>query len=165
MPQWHAWRLEPSAQAVMPLANTTEAELLQRLARTRSSFADQTVGEYRWMIELDRRLVGTVALRDVSWTHRVGELAYMLTESARRRGIGTLAVGEVVDRAFGEAALHRIWLRTTKENVPSRKLAERLGFQFEGTLRAHVVIQGRRVDEVLYGLLRPEWQARRAAGQ
>ena len=27
-------------------------------------------------------------------------------------------------------------------------------------MREHYLIQGRRVDEVIYGLLRPEWEAR-----
>ncbi len=146
----------------MPLENATQAELLQRLAQTRSSFADASAREYRWMVELEGRLVGTVALREVSWSHRVGELAYMLTESVRGRGLGTLAVGELVRRSFEDAGLRRLWLRTSGANVASQRLAERLGFRREGVQREHVVIQGRAVDQVFYGLLRDEWRSHHA---
>jgi ribosomal-protein-alanine N-acetyltransferase len=45
------------------------------------------------------------------------------------------------------------------DNTASWRLLERLGFCREGLLREHYVIQDRRVDEFVYGLLRPEWQS------
>jgi ribosomal-protein-alanine N-acetyltransferase len=40
---------------------------------------------------------------------------------------------------------------------------EKLGMQREGVLRAHRVIAGERSDEVVYGVLRVEWEKRSAA--
>ena len=43
------------------------------------------------------------------------------------------------------------------DNIASCRLLERLGFQREGLLREHYLIEGEPVDEVLYGLLRPDF--------
>lgn len=160
VPVWNRWRAEASSRALMPLDDVPDDDLLRRLAWTRSDFSQRSVTQYRWIVEADGAPVGTVVVKDVSWTHLVGEVGYMLSEAARGRGIGTAAIGQLVDKAFGEGGLHRLWLLTATTNEPSRRLAERLGFRHEGVLREHVLVQNRRMDQAVYGLLRSEWQPR-----
>jgi ribosomal-protein-alanine N-acetyltransferase len=44
-----------------------------------------------------------------------------------------------------------------EENQASRRVLEKLGFQEEGLLREHYIINGTPVNEVLYALLKHEW--------
>jgi RimJ/RimL family protein N-acetyltransferase len=41
-------------------------------------------------------------------------------------------------------------------NTPSRRVLEKTGFQAEGLLREHYLIDGMPVNEVIYGLLRKD---------
>jgi ribosomal-protein-serine acetyltransferase len=52
-------------------------------------------------------------------------------------------------------------IRCEPENRRSRAIPERLGFREEGTLREVQRIGDRRTDLVVYGMLAPEWNARR----
>ena len=45
----------------------------------------------------------------------------------------------------------------------ARRAATRLGFAYEGTLRAHLVVKGRRRDTAMFSILEEEWPARRTA--
>jgi RimJ/RimL family protein N-acetyltransferase len=46
-------------------------------------------------------------------------------------------------------------------NAPSCRAAARLGFTYEGTLRAHYVMKGRRRDTAFYSIMEDEWPTHR----
>ena len=156
---WHAWRAEADSQRFNPLFPLTVEELERRLrVHAASDLADRRRTEYRWMVEAGGELVGTVSAMNASWSMGYVEIGYMLAESHRRRGLGTRAVALLVEKLFRETNLHRVYATVSVENAASIRLLERLGFTREGVMREHYLIQGRRVDEVIYGLLRHEWE-------
>ena len=156
---WTRWRAEPASQRFNPLLPLALAELADRLSNYYSSdLRDRTRTEYRWMIQLGDEVIGTVSAMNPSWNMGYIEIGYMLAASHHGRGWGTRAVTLLVDKLFRETDLYRIFATISVENIASIKLLERLGFTREGLLREHFVIQGRRVDEVIYGLLRHEWK-------
>lgn len=57
--------------------------------------------------------------------------------------------------------LHRISAAIGPDNYASISVAERLGMQYEGTIRHHVFTSGAWRDSRLYSLLAPEWKERR----
>jgi len=63
--------------------------------------------------------------------------------------------------AFCEMQLHRVWADTDPRNSPSIRVLERLGFRREGLLREHYWVQGEPQDGLVYGLLGSEWQQKR----
>lgn len=159
---WQRWREQPSSQRFNPLLPLPVDYLARRLATVcTGDLADRSRGEYRWVVVADGEPVGTVAAVAPSWSMGHAEISYMLAESHHRRGLGTRAVRLLVDKLFGETDLHRLYALISPENIASARLAERVGFRLEGRMREHYLIQGRRVDELLYGLLRPDWEARR----
>ena len=156
---WMRWRGEAASQRFNPLLPLPLEELAERLSNYYSSdLRDRARAEYRWMIQLGDEVIGTVSAMNPSWNMGYVEIGYMLAASHHGRGWGTRAVALLVDKLFHETNLYRLFATISVENVASIKLLERLGFTREGLMREHYVIQGRRVDEVLYGLLRPEWQ-------
>jgi RimJ/RimL family protein N-acetyltransferase len=76
--------------------------------------------------------------------------------AARGRGVMTRALALVLDWAFGELALERMELTALPENQAVPHLAAKFGYVFEGTMRGRNFERGRRVDLLLWGLLREE---------
>ncbi len=157
---WMRWRNETASQRFNPLLQLTLEELAQRLSSYYGSdLTDRTRAEYRWIVQLGDEPVGTVSAMNPSWHMGYVEIGYMLAESHQGRGLGTRAVALLVEKLFRETELHRVFGTVSVENIASIKLLERLGFVREGVLRQHFLIQGRRIDEVVYGLLRHEWKS------
>jgi RimJ/RimL family protein N-acetyltransferase len=86
-------------------------------------------------------------------------VGYWLLPEARGRGLATRAVRLVSLWALGDLGLARLGLYAEPWNRASHRVAERSGFQLEGTLRAYAEIDGRRVDFVSYSLLPSDLEA------
>lgn len=108
---------------------------------------------------VDGELAGVLSLHYIN--HVVGrtELGYWLAARFEGRGVMTRAVRGLLPLLFEEYRLNRIEIRCHPENVRSRAVAERLGFRYEGTLRAmHAGGDGEPADAMVYGLLRDDWE-------
>ena len=160
---WLSWRRETSARRF--LDEQSRERLMARLRSTSSDLRDRQVSEYRWMIEFEDKLAGTVSLRNLSGTLGDGDLGYLVAERFQGRGLATRAMSLLIDKAFTERDLHRLSIRTARDNEGSSRLAVRLGFKHEGTLREHYLREHHRVDQLVYGLLRSEWDKTRTAAR
>ena len=63
----------------------------------------------------------------------------------------------MLDLAFGELRLQRIWLRVFDYNPRARRSYEKAGFQFEVELRHARFHRGRYHDEHLMAIVRDDW--------
>jgi len=75
------------------------------------------------------------------------------------RGLGTEALTLWIDYLFGSSSIHRLALETWSFNPRMARVAEKVGFQHEGTLREAQEWQGLWLDKLQFGLLRQEWEA------
>ena len=69
----------------------------------------------------------------------------------------------LVDYLFGARKVNRISLVIVPENAPSRRVAEKCGFQLEGTARGAFFNGVRSLDVLIYSLLRDDprpWRKR-----
>jgi [ribosomal protein S5]-alanine N-acetyltransferase len=69
----------------------------------------------------------------------------------------------LVDYLFGARKVYRISLVIVPENALSRRVAEKCGFQLEGTVRGAFFNGGRSLDVLIYSLLRDDprpWRKR-----
>lgn len=106
----------------------------------------------------DGPLLGSCQLHDLHPIHRTAELQIRIgAPSARGRGVGTAAVRQLLALAFGDLALHRVFVHVFATNGPAIALYEKVGFRHEGTLREAALIDDRRVDVRVMGILRAEW--------
>jgi ribosomal-protein-alanine N-acetyltransferase len=158
---WMALREEPASRRLVPLEPASRESLLKRLQDATHDLGDPQATSFRWMVEWDGRLIGTVSARELSRFHGRVEIGYMLSSAWHGRGLGTRAVASVLARLFEWPFLHRVWLTTAADNLASQALARKLGFTHEGVMRGHYLIEGQRKDQQVWGLLRPEWAARR----
>lgn len=103
------------------------------------------------------KLIGTCQLHSISSVHRSAELQIRLGDVAERgHGYGTEAVRLLLDFAFKDLNLHRVYLHVFATNRPAIRVYEKVGFVREGTLRQAAHIDGRYEDVLVMGILRPE---------
>jgi RimJ/RimL family protein N-acetyltransferase len=89
------------------------------------------------MLEADTaRLVGVCGLHRPDWGTPKLEVGYWCRTSALGNGYVTEAVQAVCEHAFERLGAVRLAIVTDRENLPSRRVAERCGFALEGTLRS-----------------------------
>jgi len=83
------------------------------------------------------------------WT---AELGYAVAEAARGRGVASEALRRLTDWAFAQGIL-RAELIISPDNEGSKRVAERAGYTYEGTLRSKHFKQGRREDQEVWSRL------------
>jgi RimJ/RimL family protein N-acetyltransferase len=84
--------------------------------------------------------------------------AYLGT--ARGAGVGTAAVEQLLDLAFGSLALNRVFLRVLTSNPRAVRFWRDCRFVEEGRAREETWIAGKSVGSIWFSMLRREWPAR-----
>lgn len=103
-------------------------------------------------------LIGTCQLHSISRVHRSAELQIRLGEVAqRRKGYGTQAVSLLLDFAFKDLNLQRVYLHVFQNNLAAIRAYEKVGFITEGVLRRAAFINGKYVDVLVMGILAEEY--------
>lgn len=93
----------------------------------------------------------------------VVELGIQLySPSERGRGYGTEAIRLITEWLFESGAAERVQLSTAAGNAAMRRVAEKLGFLFEGVMRGFMPVGDRREDFALYAITKNEWRAKRS---
>lgn len=87
------------------------------------------------------RLLGRVALRDMTLGDGVAEVAYWTVPAARGLGVATRAVTALTRWAFDDIGFHRLELNHAVANEASCRVAGKSGFTFEGTKRSALLHQ------------------------
>jgi RimJ/RimL family protein N-acetyltransferase len=153
-----AWRRQPSMVRHNPLQPMTAEELEHMLESAGSDLSDLRKHQtFRWFVEYEGSVVGSVSLKNISHSMGYGEIGYGISETHHNRGIGTTAVSELVRKVFIETPLRKLLAFVHDANHASCKLLDKVGFQQEGFLREHYVINGQPANEILYGLVKRDW--------
>jgi RimJ/RimL family protein N-acetyltransferase len=106
-----------------------------------------------WAIE-HGRLIGEIRLHTINLTDRRASLAIGIADvAALGRGLGTEAIGLVVNHAFGTMGLHRLAVRVLAFNERAVRAYQRCGFRVEGREREAALIDGAWHDDLIMGLL------------
>ena len=108
-------------------------------------------------IEVDGGPVGVIGVEVRDDVERLsGEIGYWIGEPFWGRGIASEVIPAVVDYAFGELDLVRVYALVFDYNRASARVLEKSGFVREGILRRSGIKHGRIVDRRLYARLRRE---------
>jgi ribosomal-protein-alanine N-acetyltransferase len=110
---------------------------------------------------VDRTMIGVARL--AVGEHRSGQVGFALRPDHWGRGLGTEAVGALLELAFGRLHLHRVWGARSPDNVASARVMTALGMAEEGRIRHHVFVRGAWRDSVVHAILEDEWLAARAS--
>lgn len=104
-------------------------------------------------IVLDGDVVGGIGIGFNSYGYKAS-IGYWMSATARGKGTCTRALRLLARHALDERGLQRVDLVTDPDNLASQRVAEKVGFQREGVLRAHLRHpDGRIRDSVMFSLL------------
>ncbi len=105
-------------------------------------------------------LIGTAGFNWWDRDNRCAEIGYDLNRHYWGQGLMTEAVHAMLRWGFSHMALNRIEADTTEGNIGSIRVLEKCGFTHEGTMHERHFAQGRFWDNLRYGLLRRDYEAR-----
>lgn len=97
-------------------------------------------------------VLGAIALTNNQRSNQ-GEIAYWIGEPYWGKGYATEAARAIVQFAFEEKKLHKVFARYFSTNPASGKVMEKIGMKKEGVLKEHVLKDGEYKDLVHYGII------------
>ncbi len=103
-------------------------------------------------------ITGWLTLMDIQPKNAAIELGHIwFAPAMQRTRAATEAMFLLLRLAMDDLGYRRMVWKCNALNAPSRRAAERLGFTYEGTLRAHMVTKGRLRDTAFFSILEGEW--------
>ncbi|MGR8010644.1 GNAT family N-acetyltransferase [Streptomyces hypolithicus] len=102
------------------------------------------------------RLVGYARLALDPHQQRAATIGFALRSDAWGIGYGTETVHLLLDLAFDDLDLHRVWAARAPKNEASAKTLLAAGMTEEGRIRGHVFVRGAWRDSLVYGVLKEE---------
>jgi ribosomal-protein-alanine N-acetyltransferase len=105
------------------------------LARNLAAYAEHGYGGHAVVEKASGRLVGSCGLAPPSESMPEVELGYLFSRDCWGKGYATEAAGACLRYAFEELRLPKVVARVTPEHAPSRRVLEKIGFEFEGLRR------------------------------
>lgn len=115
---------------------------------------------YRWaIIEKDcGECIGQIAYFLVDSKNHFAEIEYCIGSAFQCRGYATEATKAVISFGFEEMNLHKVQICTKTINKPSKRVIEKCGFTYEGTLRDYFCMNGEYVGRHYFSILRSEYE-------
>ena len=107
-----------------------------RCRKAEANFVGRTDLAYLAFDKATDRLIGSVGLHRTDWQVPKTEVGYWIRTAATRKGYASEGVRALVEVAFDRLSAQRVELVTDERNIPSRRVAERCGFQLEGVLHS-----------------------------
>ncbi len=98
-------------------------------------------------------LYGSISLMLHVKDSPTAELCYWIGEEYRNQGYATEAARAMIEYAFSELMLHRVYAGHFGSNIPSGRVMQKAGMKQEGVLRDQFFKNGRYEDEVIYGIV------------
>lgn len=115
---------------------------------------------YRWAITLKghNECIGQIAFFLVDDHNHFAEIEYCIGKAFQCRGLATEATKALIAYGFNKIGLHKIQICHKSINLPSKKVIEKCGFTYEGTLRDFFYMNGQYVDRLFYSILKSEFE-------
>ena len=116
-----------------------------------------------WTIELEETgdPIGMINVHNISPTHKHGELGFWIAKDYWGNGYATEACKAIIYHTFAELGFQRIHSITASENLACKRVLEKIGMKFEGTLRQYMYLNCTKRKELsdvnIYSVLKKEF--------
>ena len=115
-------------------------------------------GQITRAIVIDGKAAGSIGVFIMDDIYeKSGELGYWLSETYWGSGIMTEAVKQICHEAFDKFDIIRIFAEPFEQNTGSRRVLEKAGFTYEGTMRNGVYKNGVVYSYCMYSMLKEEF--------
>ena len=139
----------------LPFVDTTREE------EDTASFVNHILQteDQQFTVYYQDKFVGLVGFKDTDKTNKKIEIGYWLSQYAQGKGLMTQSVQKLLELAFNEMGMNRVQIKVAVGNHKSRRIPEKLGFEFEGIERdGELLVDGVYTDIAVYSLLKKEYQ-------
>ncbi len=99
-------------------------------------------------------VMGVSGINQLDNANLRANVGYWVRSTAAGRGVATSAVGLVCEWAFAHTELVRLEILVAIGNLPSQRVAEKVGGVREGVLRRRLLLHGVSHDAVMFSLTR-----------
>lgn len=97
--------------------------------------------------------LGTISLKNIDYKNRNAEYAISTRKKCRGTGINTEATKQLLNYAFNELYLNKVYLNVLSSNIRAISFYKKIGFKYEGTAKSHVLINNEYMDLEWYGII------------
>jgi len=108
--------------------------------------------------EIDK-VIGVIDIFNIDWKDKNAELGYWLGKKYWGKGLMTEAVKLMLKFAFEKLKLHRVYAGVFEENIASRRVLEKTGFKLEGIKRECRYRYNKWHNELIFGILKQEYES------
>ena len=115
---------------------------------------------YRWAVieKASGECIGQIAYYKVDSDNRNGEIEYVIGPAFQGKGYATEMTRAVIAFGFEEINFHRIEICCRTLNEASRRVIEKCGLTYEGTVRDCFWRKDHYEDKRVYSILKNEYQ-------
>jgi len=110
-----------------------------------------------WILKKNMLHIGDCALK-VQDDNRQAEFGFTLSRNFQGKGYAYEATRALINYAFAELNLHRIFSITDCKNTSAIKLLKNLRMRQEGHFKENIFFKGAWGDEYLFAILQKEWK-------
>lgn len=128
-----------------------EMTLEKATAFIRESFTEKN--QHFAIVDENDEYLGTISLKNISQQDGNAEYAIVTRKKAQGTGVARQATKELIQYAFEQLKLHKLYLNVLEENVRARKFYGKCGFAQEGIIKDAVRIKNDYKNLVLYGMI------------
>lgn len=106
------------------------------------------------IIEYENVSVGLIGLLNIDVQNSKAEFYISMGDTRyKNKGIATQASLILLDYAFCELKLHKIYLNTDGDNIIAHRLFEKIGFTKEGVFKDDMIRHGQYIDRIRYAII------------
>ncbi|SDM69820.1 GNAT family N-acetyltransferase [Bacillus sp. OK048] len=110
------------------------------------------VNKHYAVVADDNEYLGTISLKSIDAVSKNGEYSIAMRKKAIGTGAAIEATRQILEVAFHELGLEKVYLNVLAENKRAIRFYEKLGFIKEGEFKKHVYSHGRLNDLWWYAI-------------
>ncbi|MCE1255045.1 MAG: GNAT family N-acetyltransferase [Anaerolineae bacterium] len=140
------------------VSRTTTLEAMRDVLARNLQRQQEGIAEFYTLWD-GERLAGYFLIREKDWDAKWAEIGYMIGREWRGQGISKQVCNLLLEELFINQEMQKVVICCNEDNLASSGLAKKLGFQLEGNIRQHFVVNGKIRNMLYFGLLKDEWMA------
>ncbi|MBR3040788.1 MAG: GNAT family N-acetyltransferase [Lachnospiraceae bacterium] len=115
---------------------------------------------YRWAVmeKESGECIGQIAYFLVDTNNHFGEIEYCIGTAFQGKGYATEATKAVIGYGFDKIGFHKVQICCRPSNIASKKVIDKCGFTYEGTLRDYFYRHGSYEGRMFHSILRDEYE-------
>ena len=154
---WDTVKSEPneSCWTYLPYQSFDSKNVLEQKLKNNFEF----LGSLHYLIEVDQKIVGWIALLNVRPEHGAVEIGNVYFSHKLKQSTASTEIIYLLLQLCFDQNYRRIEWKCDELNEPSKRAALRYGFTYEGTFRQDRIAKNRNRNTAWFSILDEEWLA------